>query len=61
MTGLASLKKEAEALEAVRNLDHPCIVKFEGALESGAGDPPSLVFEFCEGGSLDDILTRHEN
>uniref|UniRef100_A0A7C1CCQ3 Protein kinase domain-containing protein n=1 Tax=Thermofilum adornatum TaxID=1365176 RepID=A0A7C1CCQ3_9CREN len=53
------LKKEAEALEAVRNLDHPCIVKFEGALESGAGDPPSLVFEFCEGGSLDDVLTRH--
>jgi serine/threonine protein kinase len=56
---MGALKKEAEALEAVRNLDHPCIVKFEGALESSEGDPPTLVFEFCEGGSLEDILRRH--
>jgi serine/threonine protein kinase len=56
---MGTLKKEAEALEAVRGLEHPCIVKFEGALESGAGDPPTLVFEFCEGGSLEDILRQH--
>ena len=56
---MGALKKEAEALEAVMGLEHPCIVKFEGALESGAGDPPTLVFEFCEGGSLEDILRHH--
>jgi len=56
---IGALKKEAEALEAVRDLDHPCIVRFEGALESGGGSPPTLVFEFCEGGSLDDILSQH--
>jgi len=56
---MGALKKEAEALEAVRGLDHPCIVRFEEALESGGGSPPTLVFEFCEGGSLDDILSQH--
>jgi serine/threonine protein kinase len=56
---MGTLKKEADALEAVMGLEHPCIVKFEGALESGAGDPPTLVFEFCEGGSLEDILRQH--
>lgn len=56
---IGALKKEAEALEAVRDLNHPCIVRFEGALESGGGSPPTLVFEFCEGGSLDDILSQH--
>lgn len=55
---MGALKKEAEALEAIRDLDHPCIVRFEEALESGGGSPPTLVFEFCEGGSLDDILSR---
>jgi len=56
---MGTLKKEAEALEAVRGLDHPCIVRFEGALESGGGGPPTLVFEFCEGGSLEDILSQY--
>jgi serine/threonine protein kinase len=48
--------KEVKALEAVAGLNHPCVVKFERFLEASGDDPPALVFEFCEGGSLADLL-----
>ncbi|MCC6005755.1 MAG: protein kinase [Thermofilum sp.] len=51
-----AIGKEAKALEAVAGLNHPCIVKFERFLEASGDDPPALVFEFCEGGSLADLL-----
>jgi serine/threonine protein kinase len=51
-----AIGKEAKALEAVAGLNHPCVVKFERFLEASGDDPPALVFEFCEGGSLADLL-----
>lgn len=55
-TTYSSIGKECEALEAVAGLNHPCVVKFERFLEASGDDPPALVFEFCEGGSLADLL-----
>ena len=55
-TTYSSIGKEKEALEAVAGLNHPCIVKFEKFLEASREDPPALVFEYCEGGSLADLL-----
>jgi len=54
-----NFSKEAEALRDVAALNHPCIVKFEKALEAYGDDPPALVFEFCEGGSLANVLEKH--
>jgi len=51
-----SIGKEREALETVAGLNHFCIVKFEKFLEASRDDPPALVFEYCEGGSLADLL-----
>ena len=51
--------KEVEVLRHVAGLNHPCIVKFEKALEAYGDDPPALVFEFCEGGSLADLLEKY--
>jgi serine/threonine protein kinase len=51
--------KEVEFLRHVAGLNHPCIVKFEKALEAYGDDPPALVFEFCEGGSLADLLEKY--
>ena len=58
-TTYSSIGKEGEALKAVASLNHPCIVKFESFLEAAGDDPPALVFEFCEGGSLADLLKEY--
>jgi serine/threonine protein kinase len=58
-TTYSSIGKEGEALKAVASLNHPCIVKFESFLEAAGDDPPALVFEFCEGGSLADLLREY--
>ncbi|MEM0459818.1 MAG: serine/threonine-protein kinase [Thermofilaceae archaeon] len=50
--------REREVLERVAQLDHPCIVRFVRALEASADRPLALVFEYCEGGSLRDLLQR---
>jgi serine/threonine protein kinase len=50
--------KEVEVMSEVARLGHHCIVKFEKALEAHGDDPPALVFEFCEGGSLADLLQK---
>lgn len=55
-TTYSSIGKERDALEAVARLNHHCIVKFEKFLEASGDNPPTLVFEFCEGGSLADLL-----
>ena len=55
-TTYSSIGKERDALEAIARLNHHCIVKFEKFLEASGDDPPALVFEFCEGGSLADLL-----
>ncbi|MEZ0345209.1 MAG: serine/threonine-protein kinase [Infirmifilum sp.] len=52
------LRKELEALEKVSRLNHLCIVKFEDAVEPSQDTPLALVFEYCEGGSLRNILSR---
>jgi ABC-type amino acid transport substrate-binding protein/tRNA A-37 threonylcarbamoyl transferase component Bud32 len=55
-TMYSSFGGEVRVLERVSSLGHPCIVKFEKALEAYGEEPPALVFEFCEGGSLADLL-----
>jgi serine/threonine protein kinase len=34
-------------------------VKFEEAFEAQGDNPPSLVFEYCEGGYLENILEKY--
>jgi len=55
-TMYSSFGGEVKVLERVSSLGHPCIVKFEKAFEAYGEEPPALVFEFCEGGSLAKLL-----
>jgi serine/threonine protein kinase/outer membrane protein assembly factor BamB len=55
-TMYSSFGGEVKVLERVSSLGHPCIVKFEKAFEAYGEEPPTLVFEFCEGGSLAKLL-----
>jgi serine/threonine protein kinase/outer membrane protein assembly factor BamB len=58
-TMYSSFGGEVKVLERVSSLGHPCIVKFEKAFEAYGEEPPTLVFEFCEGGSLADLLEKY--
>jgi hypothetical protein len=51
--------EEVRVLEKVARLGHPCIVEFEKALEGYGDNPPTLVFEYCEGGSLRDMIVKN--
>jgi outer membrane protein assembly factor BamB/tRNA A-37 threonylcarbamoyl transferase component Bud32 len=51
--------EEVRVLEEVARLGHPCIVEFEKALESYGDNPPTLVFEYCERGSLKDMVEKN--
>ena len=51
--------EEVRVLEEVARLGHPCIVEFEKALESYGDNPPTLVFEYCERGSLGDMVEKN--
>lgn len=53
-----AFNREREVLEKISQLNHPCIVKFVRALEPTRDRPLALIFEYCEGGSLRDILQQ---
>lgn len=55
-TTYTSFGREVEALKTVSGMNHPCIVKFENSFEAKGDDPPTLVFEYCDGGSLGDLM-----
>ena len=58
-TVLGRFGEEVRVLEKVAGLGHPCIVEFEKALEGYGDNPPTLVFEYCEGGSLRDMVEKN--
>lgn len=55
---ISSMCAEAEHLEHVRELHHPNIVQFLGAVMSESGKEFYLCTEFCSGGSLKGFLDR---
>uniref|UniRef100_A0A7C1CDX1 Zinc-ribbon domain-containing protein n=1 Tax=Thermofilum adornatum TaxID=1365176 RepID=A0A7C1CDX1_9CREN len=58
-TTFGNFGREVEVLRDVASLKHCSIVKFEEAFEAQGDSPPTLVFEYCEGGSLEDVLKEY--